>query len=216
MLSSRPTYHFFCFSARVAKPEAWYGSQDLAGAFSVTASWLWLWPSLPPTLSTGGRPNGGSSPQRGALTDGKLALTLAFAVPNWLNCCGHLHISFHKAHLLPIRSHDLLPLIYTGASLIDSSVKGQYVTELPNQDKIRKLREKETYKYLGILEGDTIKQEEIKEKKRKLYFRKIRKLLETKLYSRHFIRGTNTWVVPLVRYSGLFLSGAEKNLNKWT
>ena len=30
--------------------------------------------------------------------------------------------------------------------------------ELPNQDKIRVLREKETYKYLGILEADTIEQ----------------------------------------------------------
>ena len=29
--------------------------------------------------------------------------------------------------------------------------------ELPNQDKIRTLREKETYKFLGILEADTIK-----------------------------------------------------------
>ena len=37
-------------------------------------------------------------------------------------------------------------------------------TKLPNQDKIRTLEEKETYKYLGILEADTIKQEEIKEK----------------------------------------------------
>ena len=29
--------------------------------------------------------------------------------------------------------------------------------ELPNQEKIRKLEEKETYKYFGILEADTIK-----------------------------------------------------------
>ena len=36
--------------------------------------------------------------------------------------------------------------------------------ELPNQDKIKTLGEKETYKYLGILEADTIKQEAIKEK----------------------------------------------------
>ena len=33
--------------------------------------------------------------------------------------------------------------------------------ELPNQDKIRSLEEKETYKYLGILKADTIKQVEI-------------------------------------------------------
>ena len=30
--------------------------------------------------------------------------------------------------------------------------------ELPNQDKIRTLAENETYKYLGILEADIIKQ----------------------------------------------------------
>ena len=36
--------------------------------------------------------------------------------------------------------------------------------ELLNHEKIRILGEKETYKYLGILETDTIKQVEIKEK----------------------------------------------------
>ena len=55
--------------------------------------------------------------------------------------------------------------------------------ELPNQDKIRLLGEKETYKYLGILEADTIIQEEMKEKIKKEYLRRSRKLLETKLCS---------------------------------
>ena len=36
--------------------------------------------------------------------------------------------------------------------------------KLPNQEKLRTLEEKETYKYLGILEADTIKQVEMKEK----------------------------------------------------
>ena len=36
--------------------------------------------------------------------------------------------------------------------------------ELQNQDKIRTLTENETYKYLGILEADTIKQVEMKNK----------------------------------------------------
>ena len=39
--------------------------------------------------------------------------------------------------------------------------------ELPNQDKIRKLTENETYKYLDILEADTIKQLEMKGKFKK-------------------------------------------------
>ena len=43
----------------------------------------------------------------------------------------------------------------------------RYITErieLPNQEKIRTLGEKETYKYVRILEADTIKQVEMKEK----------------------------------------------------
>ena len=36
--------------------------------------------------------------------------------------------------------------------------------ELPNKDKIKTLAESETNKYLGILEADTIKQAEMKEK----------------------------------------------------
>ena len=39
--------------------------------------------------------------------------------------------------------------------------------ELPNQDRIRTLEEKETYKYLGILEGDAIKQVQMKDTIRK-------------------------------------------------
>ena len=40
--------------------------------------------------------------------------------------------------------------------------------KLPNQEKIKMLREKETYKYLGILEVDTIKFVEIKEIKKSI------------------------------------------------
>ena len=80
--------------------------------------------------------------------------------------------------------------------------------ELPNQDKIRTLGENETYKYLGILETDTIKQVEMKDKIQKEYLRRTRKLLETKLSSRNLIKGINILAAPLVRYSGPFL--------KWT
>ena len=75
--------------------------------------------------------------------------------------------------------------------LVIKSVK-QHLTdgmELPNQDKIRTLGEKETYKYLGILEADTIKQVERKNKIQKEYLRRTKKLLETKLCSRNLIKG---------------------------
>ena len=52
------------------------------------------------------------------------------------------------------------------AMLIMKSGKGHMTDgiELPNHDKIRTLGENETYKYLGILETDTIKQVEMKDK----------------------------------------------------
>ena len=77
--------------------------------------------------------------------------------------------------------------------------------ELPNQDKIRMLGENETYKYLGILEADTIKQVEMKDQMQKEYSRRTRKLLEKKISSRNLIKGINTWAIRLVRWSGHFL-----------
>ena len=68
-----------------------------------------------------------------------------------------------------------------------------------NQDKIKTLEENKTYKYFGILEADTIKQVQMKNKILKEYLRRTRKLLETKLSSRNFIKRINTWAVLLVR-----------------
>ena len=64
--------------------------------------------------------------------------------------------------------------------------------ELPNEDKIRILGGNESYKYLDILEADTIKQVKMKEGIKKEYLRRIRKPLKTKLCSRNFIKGINT------------------------
>ena len=86
--------------------------------------------------------------------------------------------------------------------------------ELPNHDKIRTLEENETYKYLGILEADTIKQVQIKDKIQKEYLRRTRKLFETKLSSRNLIKGINTWAVPRVRYSGPFLKWTREELKQ--
>ena len=84
--------------------------------------------------------------------------------------------------------------------------------ELPNQDKIRTLAETETCKYLGILEADTIKQVEMKEKIQKEYPRRTRKLLETKLSCWNLIKGINTSLdIP-----DPFWSSPEMNLNIWT
>ena len=84
--------------------------------------------------------------------------------------------------------------------------------ELPNQDKIRTIGKNETYKYLGILEADTIKQTEMQDKIQKEYRKRTRKLLEAKLSCRNLIKRINTWIVPLVRYSGPFLMWTRDEL----
>ena len=82
------------------------------------------------------------------------------------------------------------------------------IMELSNKEKIRTFGEKETNNYLGILEV------KIKEKLKKEYRRRARKLLETKLCSRNLIKGINTWAEPLVRYSGPFLKTAREELKQ--
>ena len=92
-------------------------------------------------------------------------------------------------------------------------------TELPNQKRIRTLgvkkkekKKRKKYKYLGVLEADTIKQSEMKEKVRKEYLRRTKKLFKIKLCSRNLIKGLNTWVVILIRYSGPFLRWTREEL----
>ena len=80
--------------------------------------------------------------------------------------------------------------------------------KLQNQGKIRKFLKKETYKYLGMLEADTLKQVEIKETNFKIFLR-TRKLLETGLYCRKLIKGINTWAV---RHTGLYLHQRTRTL----
>ena len=65
-----------------------------------------------------------------------------------------------------IYSQDIGMEFYTEKMcLADNDERKTEGIELPNQEKIRKLGEKETYKYLGILEVDCIKHVKLKEKK---------------------------------------------------
>ena len=56
-----------------------------------------------------------------------------------------------------------------------------------------------------------MKHHEIKEKVKAEYYRRVRKILETKLNGGNIITGTNTWAISLLRYSAAFLdwTGAE-------
>ena len=55
---------------------------------------------------------------------------------------------------------------------------------------------------------------EMKEKIKKEYLRRTKKLLETKLYCQNLIKGINTWAVLLVIYSGPFLKWTREALKQ--
>ena len=67
------------------------------------------------------------------------------------------------------------------------------------KERIRTFGEKEIYMNLWVLEVDTIKQVEMKEKISKECPKRKRKILGTKSNSRNLIEEIKTWAVTLVR-----------------
>ena len=76
---------------------------------------------------------------------------------------------------------------------------------LPTGDHIHDLDD-EGYKYLGILEADTILHADMKSLVSKEYIRRVRKVLKSQLHGRNCIQAINTWAVPVVRYGAGILS----------
>ena len=71
---------------------------------------------------------------------------------------------------------------------------------MPDGEEFWSLGEDSSYKYLGVLETDQIKQEEMKGKIEAEYFSRVRNVLKSKLNAGNTIKAINTWSVSLVRY----------------
>ena len=71
--------------------------------------------------------------------------------------------------------------------------------QLPNDKVIKSLEEGESYKYLGVLEADEVIVNEMKDKVKKTYYRRVRKLLGIKLNSGKVFKAINSWEVSVVR-----------------
>ena len=84
--------------------------------------------------------------------------------------------------------------------------------ELPDGKVIKSLQEKESYKYLRILEADRFVGEEMKLKVSKEYFRRLKKVLKSKMNGGNLVQGVNTWVVSLSRYSAASISWKKCDL----
>ena len=81
----------------------------------------------------------------------------------------------------------------------------------PPNCEVMKEVEKIGYTYLGIVELDKIKENEMKEKTRKKYKRKLRLVLKSKLNGKNKITAINAWEVPVSRYGAGILQWKEVN-----
>ena len=83
---------------------------------------------------------------------------------------------------------------------------------LPNQESIKTLAEEKNYKYWGILDEDTLKQTEMKEKVKKEYHRNTWNFLETKPISRNLIKRSKCLGSPTFK----ILGNIPKTDKRWT
>ena len=86
--------------------------------------------------------------------------------------------------------------------------------ELPNGAKIRSLDDQEGYKYLGILQFDDIKHKEMKEKLKKEYAKRVRKMLKSQLNVGNVIQAINTSALSIIRYSSGILDWTKLELQE--
>ena len=88
-----------------------------------------------------------------------------------------------------------------GVIIMDrGKVKSTDRIKLPIGEKIREIEE-DGYKYLGILEYDRVKEQEMKDKFRNEYFRRAKLILKSKLNGRNKTVALKIWAVSIWRYS---------------
>ena len=72
----------------------------------------------------------------------------------------------------------------------------------------------EGYKYLGILELDKVKEQEMKQEFRAEYMRRLKLIMKSKLHGRNKIKAINTWAISLLRYGAGIIEWTKEELQK--
>lgn len=84
---------------------------------------------------------------------------------------------------------------------------------MPDGNSIREVEES-GYKYLGVLEADDLKHAAMKEVICKEYFRRIRKILKSKLNGGNVVNAMNSRAVSIIRYSAGIVEWTKDELRK--
>ena len=85
---------------------------------------------------------------------------------------------------------------------------------LSSGDLIAHLSPVSAYKYLGILEADSFKHQQMKDLLSKGYKRRVCKLLRLQLFSRNLFTALNTCAISLIRYSGGIVKWSQEELRR--
>ena len=85
--------------------------------------------------------------------------------------------------------------------------------DLSSGETIKPLEKDCTYKYLGVLEADNIKHNEIKKEITKEYVARSRRILRSHLYARNKIDTINIYSVAVLRYSAGIVNWTKEDLD---
>jgi hypothetical protein len=80
--------------------------------------------------------------------------------------------------------------------------------------EIQELEQGKTYKYLGIEEG--LQHQQVKERLKQEYNRRLRMILKSALNARNKITATGTLAVPVLKYSFDIINWRIKDIKKLT
>ena len=83
--------------------------------------------------------------------------------------------------------------------------------KLPSGEVMKDVEDK-GYKYLGVLQKDSIMYVEMKKKVKEEYFRRLKCLLKSELYAGNLIAGINAWAIGIVRYTAGVLDWGKTEL----
>ena len=92
-------------------------------------------------------------------------------------------------------------------------VTGTEGIQLPDGSTIKDIEEG-GYKYLGVIEGEEIKHQEMKEKIRKEYIKRLKAILKSKLSSGNAVKASNSWAVPIIRYTAGIVNWKKSELRE--
>ncbi|KAF7218105.1 putative LOC107393841-like protein [Nothobranchius furzeri] len=86
--------------------------------------------------------------------------------------------------------------------------------QLDQETVIMELNQEDTYKYLGVNEGDGIQHATMKEKVKKEYYRRVRLVIKSELNAANKIKAINILAVPTVTYSFNIINWQLKEVKK--